>query len=100
MCSLITIWAPFPSFSLNLLDYKANVQRPDVFCFFLGSGQVQIILRARASSVHALVAASPAGGALACCSFSTAEERDPSFSPSVTWIISPALEREHIKRRA
>lgn len=47
-----------------------------------------------------LVPGSPAGGALACCSLYGAEERDPSVSPSVAWIISPLLEREHIKRQA
>lgn len=94
-CILLLLFTFHYNFTISF-DYEANVQR-QVFCFF---GQVQIILRVPASSVHALVTGPPAGGALACCSFSTAEERDPSFSPSVTWIISPALEREHIKRRA
>lgn len=34
-------------------------------------------------SLCALVLSSPAGGAVARCSLSGAEERDPSFSPSV-----------------
>lgn len=62
LCSLIS------SFSLNALDYKANLQRPVVL--------IKCRLpRARFSRLCTLfVDASPAGGALACDSFSRTRE--------------------------
>lgn len=84
-------WFFQASLSLNPLHYSVNLHAARC-CF----GRVQIPPRAFASSLHALVVGSPAGGALACGSFSTAEgERSLFFSFSDTDNIPSAGERAY-----
>lgn len=79
------------SLSLNPLHYNVNLHATRC-CF----GRVRITPRAFASSLHALVVGSPAGGALACGSFSAAEgERSLFFSFSDTDNIPSAGERAY-----
>lgn len=81
-------WLSFIKVSLSLNPLHYNVNLHATRCCF---GRVW-----SASSLHALVVGSPAGGALACGSFSTAEgERSLFFSFSDTDNIPSAGERAY-----